>query len=90
MLIFLDDFNMPAKDSSGSQPPLELIRQFIDYGFWYDRSKQTLKRVQNTYLLAAMGPPGGGRTKISPRLQSRFHQIVVTFPTVNIFLKKLF
>lgn len=40
LLTFMDDFNMPAKDTFGSQPPLELIRQWIDYGFWYDRAKQ--------------------------------------------------
>ena len=37
---------MPAKDTFGSQPPLELMRQWIDYGFWYDRQKQTMKHVK--------------------------------------------
>lgn len=83
MLTFMDDFNMPAKDSFGSQPPLELIRQWIDYGFWYDRSKQTIRRINGMHLLVAMGPPGGGRTVISKRLQSRFNQLVITFPTVS-------
>ena len=46
LLTFLDDFNMPAKDTFGSQPPLELIRQWVDYGFWYDRMKQTVKHVK--------------------------------------------
>lgn len=26
LLTFMDDFNMPAKDTFGSQPPLELIK----------------------------------------------------------------
>jgi len=34
---FIDDLNMPRKDTFGSQPPLELMRQWIDYEFWYDR-----------------------------------------------------
>lgn len=46
LLTFLDDMNMPAKDTFGSQPPLELIRQWIDYGFWYDRAKQTVKQIK--------------------------------------------
>lgn len=83
MLTFMDDFNMPAKDEFGSQPPLELIRQWIDYGFWYDRAKQVTKRIMKMFLLASMGPPGGGRMQISPRLQARFNQINVTFPTVS-------
>ena len=46
LLTFLDDLNMPAKDEYGSQPPLELVRQWIDYGFWYDRLKQTMKEIR--------------------------------------------
>ncbi|XP_070711337.1 dynein axonemal heavy chain 2 [Pempheris klunzingeri] len=80
LLCFLDDFNMPAHDLFGSQPPLELLRLWIDYGFWYDRQKQTLKFVKDMFLLASMGPPGGGRTHISGRLQSRFNLINMTFP----------
>lgn len=46
LLTFMDDFNMPAKDTFGSQPPLELIKLWIDYGFWYDRLKQTAKQIK--------------------------------------------
>ncbi|XP_073903039.1 dynein axonemal heavy chain 2 isoform X4 [Castor canadensis] len=81
MITFMDDLNMPAKDTFGSQPPLELIRLWIDYGFWYDRTKQTIKHIRDMFLMAAMGPLGGGRTVISPRLQSRFNIINMTFPT---------
>jgi len=49
LVTFMDDFNMPAKDTFGSQPPLELIRQWIDYGFWYDRQKQIVKQVKVRY-----------------------------------------
>ncbi|KAK7909361.1 hypothetical protein WMY93_014045 [Mugilogobius chulae] len=80
LLCFLDDLNMPALDLFGSQPPLELLRHWIDYSFWYDRQKQTLKVVKDIFLLASMGPPGGGRTQISSRLQSRFNLINMTFP----------
>uniref|UniRef100_A0A3Q3RVK4 Dynein axonemal heavy chain 2 n=1 Tax=Mastacembelus armatus TaxID=205130 RepID=A0A3Q3RVK4_9TELE len=78
LLCFLDDLNMPAHDLFGSQPPLELLRLWIDYGFWYDRQKQT--QMIDMFLLASMGPPGGGRTHISGRLQSRFNLINMTFP----------
>ena len=46
LITFMDDLNMPSKDLFGSQPPLELIRQWLDYGFWYDRQKQTIKYVK--------------------------------------------
>ncbi|XP_028285542.1 dynein heavy chain 2, axonemal [Parambassis ranga] len=80
LLCFLDDLNMPAPDLFGSQPPLELLRLWIDYGFWYDLQKQTPKFVKDMFLLASMGPPGGGRSCISARLQSQFNLINMTFP----------
>ncbi|XP_048524356.1 dynein axonemal heavy chain 2 [Dendroctonus ponderosae] len=80
MVAFLDDLNMPAKETYGSQPPLELLRQWMDYGFWYDREKQARKYVENMHVLGSMGPPGGGRQVISDRLQSRFNVINMTFP----------
>lgn len=46
MITFMDDLNMPAKDTFGSQPPLELMKLWIDYGFWYDRLKQVVKYVK--------------------------------------------
>ena len=52
LLTFMDDFNMPAKDTFGSQPPLELMKLWLDYGFWYDREKQTQK-----YIKVSQSPP---------------------------------
>ncbi|KAK9890592.1 hypothetical protein WA026_011959 [Henosepilachna vigintioctopunctata] len=87
MITFLDDLNMPAKETYGSQPPLELLRQWIDYGFWYDRDKQVRRYIQNMFVLTSMGPPGGGRNIISDRLLSRFNVINMTFPDDAIILK---
>jgi dynein heavy chain, axonemal len=80
LVVFIDDLNMPKKDEFGSQPPLELMRQWIGYGGWYDRAKQSWKHIVDIQLCAAMGPPGGGRSVISERLQSCFNVVNFTFP----------
>ena len=80
LVIFIDDFNMPEKEIFGAQPPLELLRQWMQYEFWYDLRKQTQRFIKDTKLVAAMGHPGGGRTMISKRTLHMFHLMNMTSP----------
>ncbi|GMI05338.1 hypothetical protein TrVE_jg1168 [Triparma verrucosa] len=83
MVLFIDDFNMPKKtnDESPFQPPLELLRLWMDYGGWYDRIKCTWRYVLDTHIVTAMAPPTGGREVISARTQSRFSLLYCTEPS---------
>lgn len=69
LIAFIDDLNMPQKSKFGFIPPLELLKLWVDYGFWYDRERCEAKQIKDMQLMAAMAPPGGGRNAFSQRLQ---------------------
>ena len=80
LVMFIDDFNMPEKEIFNAQPPLEILRQWMQYEFWYDLKKQTQRFIKDVKCVAGMGHPGGGRTSITPRVVHRFHLLNMTFP----------
>ena len=82
MVIYIDDLNMPKKDTYFSQPPLELLRQWMDYGGWFDRPQyEIFKKIEDIQFITSMGPPGGGRNEISRRMQTKFTMINFMFPS---------
>lgn len=83
MVTFLDDIHMPTKEKFGAQPPLELIRQWVDYGFWYDKRKQCPKYVKNMLLVCAMTLYDGVNHSISNRIMSCFSVLYITSPEEN-------
>jgi dynein heavy chain len=77
-VIFVDDLNMPRKEEYGAQPPLELLRQWMDHDGWFNRKELVKIDIVDVVFMAAMGPPGGGRSFITNRLVRHFNLITYT------------
>lgn len=79
--MFIDDLNMPSKDTYGTQQPLALLKLLLEKGGLYDRGKElNWKHLKDLQLLCGMGSPGGGRNDIDPRFASLFAVFNIPFP----------
>eukprot|EP00756_Hemistasia_phaeocysticola_P025139 Hpha_TRINITY_DN15989_c0_g2::TRINITY_DN15989_c0_g2_i1::g.72379::m.72379/K10408/DNAH; dynein heavy chain, axonemal len=77
LICLIEDLNMPSRDSFGSQPPLELLRMWMENNYWYDRSTQSRRAINDLQLLCNQT---FGRPEITPRMMARLVVMNVTFP----------
>jgi len=71
---------MPKKEEYGAQPPIELVRQWMDHQGWYNRAEKEkpFMKIEDIIFVSAMGPPGGGRASLTQRLQRHFNFLTYT------------
>lgn len=89
-IIFIDDLNMPQKEKFGAQPPIELLRQWMDYNGWYDLNADTKDFINiiDVNFISAMGSVSSGRT-VSHRYL-RHYIILFSENYSNVTLNKIF
>jgi len=89
MVMFVDDVNMPTLEEYGAAPPIELLRQFLDQGGFYDRHKLFWKDITDVVECCACGPPGGGRNALTPRYVRHHSVMVMPQPSADA-MKRIF
>jgi len=80
---------MPAVEVWGAQPPIELLRLFLDQKGVYERSDWSWKEVRNATLVAAAAPPSGSRANLSKRFTTHFNMFCLP-PASSAMLAKIF
>jgi dynein heavy chain len=80
LIFFMDDMNMPALDGYGTQSPICLIRQIIDYTVVFDRDHlEEKKEIHDIMFIGCMNPKSGS-FNIDIRLTRHFTMISLGVP----------
>eukprot|EP00398_MALV-I-01_sp_L67-1_P000742 gene742-313_t len=78
MIVFVDDINMPQIETYGAQGAIEILRQYMFQGGWYDRKTNDFRKLLDLLFIGAMGPPGAGKNIITARYTWHFNVMTVT------------
>ena len=84
MIFFMDDLNMPTVDGFGTQSPLCLIRQIIDYEIIFDREHLEEQYILKDIMFAACMNPKSGSFYVDLRTTRHFTQIMLGTPEKDI------
>lgn len=80
---------MPSVEKYGAQPPIELLRLFVDKKGLYDRETLEWKRVEDSTVICAGARPGGGRNELTLRFTRHFNIFCIPEGSRNV-LQRIF
>ena len=89
LIAFIDDLNMPYVDKYGTQSPIQLLRQIIDYGQIFNREQLEEKKFIQDLLVFACLNHKSGSFVVDLRLQKNFSSFTMYTPTDEI-IKRIF
>lgn len=84
LVYFMDDLNMPYVDKYGTQSPIALIRQIIDYKLIYDRDHLEEKKYLQDCMFTACMNPKSGSFNVDLRLQRHLSCFATMIPSKEI------
>lgn len=74
-VMFVDDLSMPLRDgSSTAQPPVELMRFWLDHSMWYDQKSLTPIKLIDLQIMCAIT---ASRANVSRRFLRHFNVIAI-------------
>ena len=69
----IDDLNVASNKPLNTNSTLELIRQYMDYGFWYDLKDRKKVNILNTMFVASLTTGRNTLNNICSRFLRHFH-----------------
>jgi MoxR-like ATPase len=90
LVIGIEDVHLPAADIYGSQPPLALLQQLLDYGHWSESSKWNFRDITGIQFVATLAATAGdGNANVSSRLLAKCVSVTATAPSRDGLLRSV-
>lgn len=73
---FIDDVSIPKRELYGAQPPIELLRLWLDHSIWYETKELKPIQLEDLQFVCSMTSENHSNY-ISPRFKRHFHLLAI-------------